>query len=117
MGPGWNLFHPPTRKRKKRVEDVEQDLVRAFEDATGITAERERIAAIQELKRAAATALSIAKREDDAELQRVSRDIIALKKLELTATAYLNRVGEILAHLQAQDDDDMEALNMIVRLV
>lgn len=120
MGPGWGVFghhHPTYTKRKKRVEDTEQDLIRAYEDATGITAERERIAAIQELKRAAATALSVAKREDDAELQRVSREIIALKKFELTATAYLNRVGEILAQLQAQEADDMEALEMIARLV
>jgi succinylglutamate desuccinylase len=117
MGPGWNLFHPPGTRRKKRVEDVEQDLVRAFEDATGITAERERLEAIRELKRAAATALSIAKAENDAELEARAQQIVALKKQRLQAEAYLSRVGEILGQLQAQDDDDMEALELIARMI
>jgi len=114
MGPGWNLFHPPG-KRKKRVEDVEQDLVRAFEDATGITAEREQLAAIQELKRAAATALSVAKREDDAGLQAVAQRVIALRTIK-SANAYLERVGEVLAALKVQEQDDMEALMLMARL-
>jgi hypothetical protein len=117
-GPGWHLFgHAhPTWKRKKRVEDLEQDIVRAYEDASGETAERERLEAIRELKRTAATALTVAKREDDPQLEDVAQKIIALNRQKLAAQTYLDRVGKILTQLQSRDDDDVEALNMIARL-
>lgn len=117
-GPGWKLFGQDARpSRKRKVETLEADLVRSYEDATGITAERERLAAIRELKRVAATAASVAKAEQDERLGQIAQQIIALKKFELTANAYLDRVGDILAVLQDQEDDDMEALEMIARLV
>jgi hypothetical protein len=117
-GPGWRLFGKdahPTWKRSRKVEDLEQDIIRAYEDATGITAEKGRLEAIRELKRAAATALSVAKKENDARLATLSSGIIALRNLELTAAEYLALAGELIAKLD-DEEDDMEALMLMARL-
>lgn len=116
-GPGWKLYGQDARpSRKRKVEDLEQEIIRAYEDATGITAEREQLAAVRELKRAAATALSVAKKENDEQLKVLAERLIALKKFELTAQAYLERAGDIIADLQMLEEDDMEALILMARL-
>lgn len=113
---GWpgDYYHPGATKRRKRVDDTLDDLVRSYEDATGITAEREREAAIREIKRAAATALSVANQFDDAGLAELAQQIMALRKFELTALDYIARVGDLIAQ---QDNDDMEAVMLMARLV
>lgn len=119
MGPGWKLFghdHHPTFTRKKRVEDLEQDIFRAYEDATGITAERERLEAVRELKRMAATAASVARKEQDERLQSLAQRIIALKKFELTAQAYLDRIGALISDYRTPEEDDMDAFLLMARL-
>lgn len=111
-GPGWKIFgkpdgyHPPIG-RKRNVREVEQDVLDAFRAAEGDRTPE----AVIELKRAAATALSVAERENDAELAHTAREIISLRRLELGIEAYLVRVGEIL-----QQQDDLEAFELMARL-
>jgi hypothetical protein len=113
-GPGWKLFgepeHHPTFTRTRKAETLERDLLKAYNKAAGIEDEDEQLEAVREIKHVAATALSVGKKAEDAQLVRIAENIIALRRLELTFNAYLARIGEILARELANDADDLEAL-------
>ena len=81
MGPGWNLFHPVTKTRTRKVEDVERDLRQAYARANDEPDPYEQKEAIREFKQVAATALSIAKREDDKDLFGLAQQIIAMRRM------------------------------------
>lgn len=104
-GGGLDYYMPGAGHRKKRVRDAEERLQDAHERGS-----------VRDVKHAAAVALSVGQNERDQLLAETARDIIALKKLELSATAYLDRVGEILARREAQDADDLEAFMVMARL-
>lgn len=115
MGPGWKLFghhtdgyHPPIARRP-RAREVEQDVVSAYRTAMGEPSPD----AVFEIDRAADEALSVATGIEDGELRDMAARILELRKLELGVEAYLARVGEILR----AEEDDMEALDLIARLI
>lgn len=112
-GPGWDLFHPVS-KRRRRVEDVEQDLRSAYARANNEEDPYAQKEAVRELKQAAATAKAIAKRENAQDLFDLASQIIAMRKLR-DMQEYLERVGEILRK-EAAEEDDMEAFMTIARL-
>lgn len=118
-GPGWHLFgrdvpiYPP---KPARVDEVRNEVLKAYARANGEEDEDQQLEDIRDLKRAAATALSVAKRYDDAKLASLAEQIIALKKFELDTRTYLERIGAIIAQEILDENDDMETLSLIASL-
>lgn len=102
------------KERRRRVEDVEDDLRETFRRATEADSPSEQREAIREVKRAAATALSIAKRDEDLELMELAQSIIDMRKLR-DMQEYLRKVGEVLSREQ-REQDDLDAFMMIASL-
>ncbi len=110
MGPGWNLFHP-TSIRKRKPEDLERDVRAAYSRATGEVTEPERSEAIADIRLLAEAAVDV----PDERIAQFARALQSLDAFEAKADAYIQAVGELLAK-QRQDRDDLEAFMIIAQL-
>ncbi len=108
--PGHGLVqHLPLRKRRR--DDVESDVRRAYARATGEVSEAVQAEAAQEIAQIAHAALG----HGDAQVAALAQQLQHLHELESTASRYLQAVGEVIA-AQNRQRDDMEAFMVIANL-
>ncbi len=105
MGPGFNLHPTFTRKRKR--EDLAEDVQAAFDRANEAETPKERREAVNALKRVVANVIA------EPDYAAIAQSLKALQQFQMSAVAYLDAVGKIIAAEKAQEQDDLEAFLLI----
>lgn len=113
-GPGWKLFghedqayHPPWTKRRPEYEKLRRVLAKAEDAETRV----ERREAAKELKTAVADLI-----DREAQQSAFAAGLRQLQAMNLSLAAYVAEVAQIVAAIEAEQDD-MEAIQMIIELL
>src|SRR6185503_18948850 len=115
MGPGWNLCHPPRPQREpnRAREEIEAELIAAFDIASGAETHKERKEAVRELKSAAREFV----REAGPERAQAAQELDRLMRVQMGADRLLKTMGEFIAREMAQSNDDEEAFLILMASV
>lgn len=116
-GPGWNLFQAlPDRKRK--VDTLEAEIRSLLEKAEEAETPKEKRAIVKEIKAVAREIVAEApKYRNDVPLKLLADALDKLQSMEVSMVVYLDNAKKVIEAKRRQDEDDMEAITMIMRLI
>ena len=118
-GPGFHLFGEahPTWTRKRQAETLEDEIRAALRKADDASTRDERKEAVRELKAAVRETVRQAPVIDDAYLSGLATALGATQSLQQSAAQYLEDVRRAMELRERQEQDDLEALTVIMRAI
>lgn len=113
-GPGWNLFHPPSVRKRKR-DTLEDELRALIYGETDETPEdmADKAGDVREVSRRIIASAPMA---DSPELAFLAHALRRIQFIEADVAAYMRAVRDALERAERMDADDMEAFMLIARL-
>lgn len=121
IGPGWNLFHPPTirRERDRRVEEIEETLLKALDKVEDASSKKQRVYAVKELKKEIAAVVTT--QSDDLQFAALSGALRQAELTQLSLAAYIEKINAVVDEWRlnwlAQDRDDLETAMLMMELI
>lgn len=119
-GHGWNLFGQPHQPSRVRTYDsIEADIERALEAAEEAQSPRAKRQAVKELRDVTQGAIAEARANDESaqSLTRMTQSLDRALRLEMSASALLRNVREVLEQERLMQEDDLQALMLIAELL
>ena len=117
-GPGFHLFGRdahPTWKRKREADTLEEEIRAALRRTDDAETAPERREAVRELKAVVREAIGKAPMVDDAYLSDLANVLRGVQALQSGAVAYIEDVRRAMELREARENDDLEALSVIMR--